>query len=316
MYICSLNQIKMKRILSSLLVALLGGVAYSQCNEIMISEIVEGWSNNKAIEIYNASNNTIDLTGYGIVRFQNGSTSYGNISYLDGYTIASHDVLVVVLDKRDSLGTGLEAPVWDELQAAADVFINPTYDNGVWAMYFNGNDAVAIVKNSGQTLVDLFGRIGEGTGFGGWSAYATDSTGAPVYATEDHTMIRKSSVQGGVTQNPSSFDVFVQYDTLPANTFDQLGFHNCACGNTGVESMEVSQLGVYPNPASGNVVNIIAPSMMSNITIYDAMGREVKVMVNVQDRMIALPINELSAGAFIIDVQLSNGNRLRKQFVK
>lgn len=306
----------MKRILSSLFIALLGGVAYSQCNEIMISEIVEGWSNNKAIEIYNASPNAIDLTGYGIVRFQNGSTTYGNISYLDGYTVASHDVLVVVLDKRDSLGTGLEAPVWDELQDAGDAFINPTYDNGVWAMYFNGNDAIAIVKNGGQTLVDLFGRIGEGSGFGGWSAYATDSLGDPVYASEDHTMIRKASVQSGVSQNPSSFDVFAQYDTLPANTFDQLGFHNCACGNTGVQSVEVSQLGVYPNPASGNVVNIIAPSMMSTITIHDAMGRVVKSMVNVQDRMIALPISDLSVGAFIVDVQLVNGNRLRQQFVK
>jgi Lamin Tail Domain/Secretion system C-terminal sorting domain len=306
----------MKRILSSLFIALLGGVAYSQCNEIMISEIVEGWSNNKAIEIYNASPNAIDLTGYGIVRFQNGSTTYGNISYLDGYTVASHDVLVVVLDKRDSLGTGLEAPVWDELQDAGDAFINPTYDNGVWAMYFNGNDAIAIVKNGGQTLVDLFGRIGEGSGFGGWSAYATDSLGDPVYASEDHTMIRKASVQSGVSQNPSSFDVFAQYDTLPANTFDQLGFHNCACGNTGVQSVEVSQLGVYPNPASGNVVNIIAPSMMNTITIHDAMGRVVKSMVNVQDRMIALPISDLSVGAFIVDVQLVNGNRLRQQFVK
>jgi hypothetical protein len=306
----------MKRILSLLFMALLGGVSFSQCNEIMISEIVEGWSNNKAIEIYNASSNTIDLTGYGIVRFQNGSTTYGNISYLDGYTIASHDVLVVVLDKRDSLGTGLEAPVWDELQAAADLFISPTYDNGVWAMYFNGNDAVAIVKNSGQTLVDLFGRIGEGTGFGGWSAYATDSTGAPVYASADHTMIRKSSVQGGVTQNPSSFDVFAQYDTLPANTFDQLGFHNCSCGNTGVEALTTSQLGVYPNPATGNLVNIIAPSMMSSVTVFDAMGRVVKTVGNIQDRMMVLKTEELSEGTYIVDVQLVNGNRLRQQFVK
>lgn len=306
----------MKKILSLVSLALLSVSAFAQCNDVMISEVVEGWSNNKAIEIYNASPNPIDLTGYGIVRFQNGSTTYGNISYLDGYTVASHDVLVVVLDKRDSLGTGLEAPVWDELQAAGDVFINPLYDNGVWAMYFNGNDAIAIVKNGGQTLVDLFGRIGEGSGFGGWSAYATDSLGDPVYASEDHTMIRKASVQSGVSQNPSSFDVFAQYDTLPANTFDQLGFHNCACGNTGIEVANDEVLGVYPNPGTGNVINIIAPSTIHWIAVHDATGRKVKFAANVQDRMMVFSSADLAHGNYIIEVELVNGNRLRQQFVK
>jgi hypothetical protein len=306
----------MKKILSLISLAVASISASAQCSDVMISEVVEGWSNNKAIEIYNASPNTIDLTGYGIVRFQNGSTSYGNISYLDGYSVASHDVLVVVLDKRDSLGTGLEAPVWDELQEAGDAFINPNYDNGVWAMYFNGNDAIAIVKNGGQTLVDLFGRIGEGSGFGGWSAYATDSLGDPVYASEDHTMIRKASVQSGVSQNPGSFDVFAQYDTLPANTFDQLGFHNCACGNTGIAISEAEVLGVYPNPSTGNIINIIAPSIIGSISFYDSTGRQVKNQNNVQDRIIALSIADLAGGSYIVDVKLVNGNRLRQQFVK
>jgi hypothetical protein len=316
LYICSLNQKNMKKILSLISLAVASISASAQCTDVMISEVIEGWSNNKAIEIYNASPNAIDLTGYGIVRFQNGSTTYGNISYLDGYTVASHDVLVVVLDKRDSLGTGLEAPVWDELQDAGDAFINPTYDNGVWAMYFNGNDAIAIVKNGGQTLVDLFGRIGEGSGFGGWSAYATDSLGDPVYASEDHTMIRKASVQSGVSQNPSSFDVFAQYDTLPANTFDQLGFHNCACGNTGIEVANEEVLGVYPNPGTGELINIIAPSAIQSITVYDAMGRRVKLASNVQDRMMILPSSDLAKGNYIVEVELVNGNRLRQQFVK
>ena len=70
--------------------------AKAQCNEVFISEIVEGWSNNKAVEIYNPTNNTVNLNGYGLVRFQNGSTSYGSISPLDGYSIAPHDVIVEI----------------------------------------------------------------------------------------------------------------------------------------------------------------------------------------------------------------------------
>jgi hypothetical protein len=223
----------MRQILFILLATLLSGSIHSQCNELFISEIVEGWSNNKAIEIYNPNNSPQSLNGYGLVKFQNGSTTYGEITPLDGYTIAPFDVFVVVLDKRDSLGTGLEAPIWDDLQSKADIFVSPNYDNGVWVMYFNGNDAIALVKNNGQTLVDLFGRIGEGTGFGGWSPLGTlDSQGNPNYASKDYTLIRKANVTSGITTNPSSFDVFAQYDTLPANTFSNLGCHISQCGNS------------------------------------------------------------------------------------
>ena len=83
--------------------------AQAQCNQIFISEVVEGWSNNKAVEIYNPTANTVNLNGIGLVRFSNGSTSYGSIALLDGYSIAAHDVIVVVLDKQDPAGTGLEA---------------------------------------------------------------------------------------------------------------------------------------------------------------------------------------------------------------
>ena len=36
----------------------------AQCNELFISEYIEGWSNNKALEIYNPTANPINLSGY------------------------------------------------------------------------------------------------------------------------------------------------------------------------------------------------------------------------------------------------------------
>jgi len=267
--------------------------ASAQCAEIFMSEIVEGWSNNKAVEIYNPTANTVSLDGYGIVRFDNGSTTYGSITPFDGLTIAPYDVLVVVLDKRDSLGTGLEAPVWDELQAAADIFVSPTYDNGIWALYFNGNDALAIVKNNGQTLVDLFGRIGEGTGFGGWSPLGTlDSQGNPTYASKDHTLIRKGDVMGGISTNPSSFDVFVQYDTLPANTFDNLGLHNCNCGTVGMQNtMTQDGFNIYPNPMKDGNLSVIAKGGINNLNIYSVNGQMVYRKSEINDIMLALDLS-------------------------
>jgi hypothetical protein len=289
--------------------------AKAQCNQIFISEVVEGWSNNKAVEIYNPTDVAVNLNGIGLVRFSNGSTSYGSIALLDGYSIAAHDVIVVVLDKQDQLGTGLEAPVWDDLAAAADVFINPNYDNGVWPMYFNGNDAIAIVSDNGQTLIDLYGRIGEGTGFGGWSAYGTDAAGATLYATMDHTQIRKSTVTSGVTMNPSTFDVFAQYDTLPANTFNFLGSHTCDCNVSVVENEERS-ISIYPNPLTGDVLNVVSPSVIRSIRIFDNAGRVVFANGTILDRMTRIQTSMLAKGAYTVEVVSENGTINRQNFIK
>jgi predicted extracellular nuclease len=289
--------------------------AQAQCNQIFISEVIEGWSNNKAVEIYNPTANTVNLNGIGLVRFSNGSTSYGSIAMLDGYSIAANDVIVVVLDKQDQAGTGLEAPVWDDLAAAADVFINPTYDNGVWPMYFNGNDAIAIVSNNGQTLIDLYGRIGEGTGFGGWSAYGTDETGATLYATTDHTQIRKSTVTSGITMNPSTFDVFAQYDTLPANTFTFLGAHTCDCNVSVTENVERS-ISIYPNPVTGDILNVVSPNIIRSIRIYDNTGRVVFANGTILDHMTRIQTSNLSKGAYTVEVISENGTINRQNFIK
>jgi predicted extracellular nuclease len=307
------NRMKKLVLLSLFAVTVLS--ANAQCNAIFISEIVEGWSNNKAVEIYNPTATTVSLDGYGLVRFSNGSTSYGSIAYLDGYSIAPNDVIVIVLDKNNPDGTGLEAPVWEELAAAADVFINPNYDNGVWPMYFNGNDAIAIVTDNGQTLVDLYGRIGEGTGFGGWSAFGTNASGGTLYASTDHTQIRKSTVTSGVTTNPSSFDVFAQYDTLPANTFTFLGTHTCDCSVSVSENVERST-SIYPNPLTGDVLNVVSPSVIRSIRIFDNAGRIVFVNGTILDRMTRIQTNAIAKGAYTIEVISENGNVNRQNFIK
>ena len=41
-------------------------LSFSQtnCGDLFISEYVEGWGNNKALEIYNPTNQAINLNGY------------------------------------------------------------------------------------------------------------------------------------------------------------------------------------------------------------------------------------------------------------
>ena len=97
--------------------------AQNTCNELFISEYVEGWSNNKALEIYNPTNNPINLSGYFVSRYSNGATTatVANSVQLSG-TVPAKGVYVGVIEKLDPMGTGQEAPVWDSLQAKADGF--------------------------------------------------------------------------------------------------------------------------------------------------------------------------------------------------
>jgi len=203
-------------------------LASQECTDLMISEVVEGWSNNKAIEIYNPTSETMNLAGYGVIRFQNGSTTPGNPIDLSEVVIDPFDVYVIVIDKRDPDGVSFEAQVWEELQLQADTFVNPSYNDGQAVMYFNGNDALALTKDNGQTLVDVFGKIGDSLNPDGWGGYI-DSGGEQAYVSKDHTLVRKSNILQGYISNPISFDILNEYDSLPANTFTQLGFHLCDC---------------------------------------------------------------------------------------
>ena len=247
------------------------------CSQLFISEYVEGWANNKALEIYNPTGTDINLAGYFIARYANGSSTATVASSIQlSGIVPAHGVFVAVLDKRDPNGIGQEAPVWDSLQARADGFFSPNY-NVSSAFYWTGNDAILLAKGTlpaqstalinssnvtGFQIVDIFGKIGEnpadetGTASGGNGAWSTQfpySTGLGVLVTKDHSLIRKNTVLKGFTSNPSFFDPLYEYDTIPPVYIDNsvtygnwstLGFHDCMCNSitTICDSVVLSQI--------------------------------------------------------------------------
>ena len=58
----------------SMLFAMSTNAQLLDCSELFISEYVEGPGNNNAIEIYNPTNASIDLTGYSVNRYGNGAS--------------------------------------------------------------------------------------------------------------------------------------------------------------------------------------------------------------------------------------------------
>jgi predicted extracellular nuclease len=55
------------------LLALLCSVTIFAQTDLIISEYVEGWSTNKAIEVYNPTSSAINLKNYRLTRYSNGA---------------------------------------------------------------------------------------------------------------------------------------------------------------------------------------------------------------------------------------------------
>lgn len=312
--------------------AFIGSFAFGQdCSELFISEYVEGWSNNKALEIYNPTENTIDLSQYIVVRYSNGSTSAGSdyAVQLSG-TIAPKDVYVGVLDKQDPMGTGNEAPVWDDLAAKADGWYSPNYDlNKTW--YWNGNDAVVLAKGTtsdinNAILVDVFGKIGENPGpDSGWSSLFPYNNENGDIVTQDHSMIRKANVLHGQT-NPtiSYFDPLAEWDSIPPVIFDQmlgynvgnwesLGSHDCDCNSLNVEETTFTpEVMIFPNPTSGNftIGNVAG---YEKIEIVNALGQSVKT-INNPTNIVNVSLNGYK-GLYLVNLIAADGEKLTRRVI-
>ena len=304
------------------------GLQAQNCTDLFISEYVEGSYNNKAIELYNPTNETIDLSKYSLSRWSNGSTSPLN-TILSG-TIEANDAFVIGLDKRDPNGEGYEAPLWNgwyvftdsitglldsvytpenDLMGRVDLFICPNYEDGT--MYFNGNDAVTLETAEGD-IIDVIGKIGEDPG----EAWGDEND---AYWTKDQTLIRKASITGGFVYDPQqaySFDPTLEWDSLPRNTFTELGQHTCNCPDDMSISEFESVINLYPNPNKSGLLNIESTSPIQEINIYNLIGQSV-FSKNFQGGMLreSIEIDPSLSGVYFISIRLKNNTHSLKKLI-
>ncbi len=139
------------------------GYAY----DLFFSEYVEGSSSNKAIEIFNGTGATVDLSNYTIKLGSNGAawgntlTPTGTLAHGEVYVIANADANASILGASDVTST---------------------------VTFYNGDDALALFH--GETQIDAIGvyQVDPGTA---WSVAGIAN------ATVEHTLIRKPSVIRG-----------------------------------------------------------------------------------------------------------------------
>lgn len=149
----------------------LGGQYRTYADDLFFSEYVEGSSNNKAIEIFNGTGDSVDLTGYIVKLGSNGGTwSTTNILNMTG-TLAHGDVYVIANSQANAA-----------ILAVSDVTSTVTF--------FNGDDALGLFY--GDTLIDIIGIYQNDPGVAWPVAGVAD-------ATLNHTLIRKPTVIAGNT---------------------------------------------------------------------------------------------------------------------
>ncbi len=213
--------------------------AGNYATDLFFSEYIEGGSNNKALEIFNGTGVPVDLAPYKVILYSNGASTPGNtLTFTPGTMLAHGDVYVIVNSSANAA-----------IQAQADVQSTVTY--------FNGDDAVALVKlvNEQDVYVDIFGMIGQDPG--------TQWTADGGYSTLDKTLVRKPTVTQGVSVNPTGYaagntaafeTLATEWDVYPTDTVTDLGSHTFAPGMEIAATPVITPAGgLYYNPVEVNI---------------------------------------------------------------
>lgn len=179
------------------LVALAVGLALSgQAQaQLLISEYLEGSSNNKAVELSNLGATPVDLSQYRLALYANGkplTDTPTNSLTLQG-TLAPGASLVLANPSANA-----------EILAKA----NQTSGN----LVFNGDDALVLYR--GSEIIDSFGQVGVDPG----TAWVSGSV-----STLDMTLRRKATVTTGRTDATGSFDPALEYVAAAKDDASGLG---------------------------------------------------------------------------------------------
>jgi len=297
----------MKRILLSLATILTISMSAQtlDCTELFISEYVEGWSQNKAIEVYNPTSNTIDLSNYKIERYANGTTnsSSGGITTLSGM-LAPGDVFVLTNGETD---TSSSFGYCDASLIALGDMAEP---NGSYPtpMHMNGNDAMVLTKNG--AILDVIGRVGEDPASGAWTDDAASGFTMGTWWTAQHTLIRKNTVVKGDYDGLDLFNPSLEWDSLPVGTWNNLGTHTCDCITNSISNKDVTYV-MYPNPTpKGENVVINSKSVISYIKIYNMLGEKI-----ISERTSIISTEMLLKGTYLINIYFEDGKSVRNKLI-
>ena len=270
------------RILSATIAMLLAPAVHA---ELFISEYVEGSGNNKALELYNPTNNAIALDAYSVQVYFNGNTTAGTTINLSG-SIAAGATFVIA--DNDSVA---------QLLALTDLQVTQS----LW----NGDDTITLSKDG--VVLDSIGQLGVDPG----SAWGSGSI------TTANDTLRRAVVSYDANPN-DSFDPATQWLGFAQDDFSDIGLFNgeggdpgdpdpiLACGEAATPIYAIQGTGMA-SPLVGEVVQVEA---VVTQTLPGLRGYNIQAPAAEQDSDPAS-----SEGVFVYvntaDISVTAGQRVR-----
>jgi endonuclease I len=218
--------------------------------DLLFSEYIEGSSNNKALEISNATGTSVNLSLYSIKRQANGAGAWSTGLALTG-TISSGGKYTIV----NSLMASSCYPT-----SSANLSTSAT------EMTFNGNDAVGLFKNG--VLIDIIGTFNGGT--------ANFSI--------DETIRRKATV----TAPSTTFNKATQWDVFALDTCSNLGSRTTSKTPKNSINTLTNTVEIYPNPSRGTF-SINNANTVYSIEVYSILGQKIYGLKNTTQSEITIP---------------------------
>jgi hypothetical protein len=244
---------------------------------------------------------------------------------------------------QDTTKPGQDTMVWQTLRNKG-TWLAPYDYNGTTAggncVFWNGDDAISIQKKqTGGTWkdIDIFGEIGvrpldwQGGTTGAWTDTKPYWRGAGAYLTKDQTLIRKSKVKYGIDRIamshygdsitggfPNSFNAFVEYDSMPANYFDSLGFHTCACKTSSAigEMQSVNSITITPNPVPNYYFTVSSGKPIRSVEVVSIVGQVVFTRTYTNLQMEAkIHLDILPKGIYLVRIGSGENQPLIKKII-
>lgn len=227
----------------------------SNASDLVISEYVEGGGFNKALELYNGTGATVDLSTYSLELYANGSATATAKLALSG--ILNNEETYVIFHR----------------DAVPDLRSKGQLEN-VSVINFNGDDAI-VLKNS-DNIIDSFGQVGARSNWG-----------------TDVTLVRKAIVTEGDPISNDAFNRDEQWIAYPKDTFDYLGSHEMDGTEPGepepTDILPIADARALPLGETVSIKGIVAATLKNTISIQDETGgiavRPTSLNLNIGDEV-------------------------------
>ncbi|WP_027954930.1 cell wall-binding repeat-containing protein [Halobacillus kuroshimensis] len=194
-------------VVSSMVLGMLAGPAYNvkaeapTADTLLFSEYVEGGSFNKALELFNGTENDLDLSQFTLDHHNGGAGEPTYSLELKG-TLDAGETYVIANEKASQ----------DILDVADQVTNDQT-------MGFNGNDTLVLKKDG--VIIDSIGQVGLSDDFA-----------------KDVTLTRKTDQLVGDADPSDSFDINTSYNTHAKDTISYLGKYPDVTENVDVSKIK------------------------------------------------------------------------------